>query len=255
MAATMMSNIQGVLGSVVRNLSEENYEQSFAQYRFLVDMARTCSQIPTDLIFDTVWNKISDLQLPSHGNQRIFYPTSPLLLRFASDAESDSVLAPYSAGLRGRLCTSVLRQFYGHGLGVLYLGGSPSTNHLLCANLIAHAVNLGYIEETVIREHILQFLTSTSGPAGYPYQELALLVLFKTAGATFDASADPSVVDRCFELLKGHDLSKYGGGWQQLKVGRLYEANTWLELRQVAGGGIPTTGTWLGGSASVSRTA
>ena len=225
MATTTMSNIEEVLGSLIKNLSEENYKQSFAQYRFLIEIARTCSQIPSDLIFDTIWKQISNRRLPSHSSQYnyILYPTSPLVLRFASDAESDNILAPHSAGLRSRLCTNTLKQFYDHWLGVIYQGCTPSGNYLLDANLIAHAVNLGYIDETVIRRHILQFLTSTPRPTPYHYQEVALFVLFKIAGATFDAYTDSSVVDRCFELLKGYDFSKWDAHWQQLKVGRLYE--------------------------------
>ena len=38
----------------------------------------------------------------------------------------------------------------------------------------------------------------------YDHQADALIILFKLAGATFEAYADPSVVDRCFELLQGH---------------------------------------------------
>ena len=92
MATTTMSNIQEVLGSVIKTLSEENYDKSFAQYRFLFEIARTYSEIPSDLIFDSVWNQIRNRQLPSHNNQYISYLTSPLILRFANDAESDSIL-------------------------------------------------------------------------------------------------------------------------------------------------------------------
>ena len=66
MATTTMSNIQEVLGSVVKNLSKENYDKSFARYRFLFEIAQTYSQIPSDFIFDSVWNQIRNRQLPSH---------------------------------------------------------------------------------------------------------------------------------------------------------------------------------------------
>ena len=225
MAATTMSNIEEVLGSLIKNLSEKNYERSFAQYRFLIEIARTCSQIPSDLILNTIWKQISNRQLPSHSGQYyyILYPTSPLVLRFASDAESDNILAPHTAGLRSCLCTNTLRQFYDHWLGVIYRGCAPSADFLLDANLIAHTVNLGYVDETVIRGHILQFLTRTPPPTPPHFQETALFVLFKIAGATFDAYTDSSVVDRCFELLKGYDFSKWDAHWQQLGVGRLYD--------------------------------
>ena len=54
----------------------------------------------------------------------------------------------------------------------------------------------------MIRDHILQSLISH--PKLYDHQADALIILLKLAGATFAAYADPSVVDRCFELLKHH---------------------------------------------------
>ena len=70
------------------------------------------------------------------------------------------------------------------------------------ANFVAHWVNLGYVEESAIRNHILQALISH--PKLYDHQAGALIILFKLAGATFQKYADPSVVDRCFELLEAH---------------------------------------------------
>ena len=159
LATTTMSSIEGALGSVIVYLSEENYERSLAQYRFLFELVQTYSQIPSDFIYDTIWEQIKNRQLPSHNNCCIFYHTSPLILRFAGDAESDSILASQSAGLRSRLCTSTLREFFDHGLGVLYRGLNAVGGYLLAANLIAHGVNLGYIEETSIRNHTSFSLT------------------------------------------------------------------------------------------------
>ena len=222
MASTTMSNIGGALGSVIRNLSEENYDQSFAQCRLLFDIARTCSQIPSDLIFDTIWKQISNRLLPLQDNQYAFYPASRLVLRFAGDAESDSILAPHTTGLKDRLCTGILRQFFDHGMGVLYRGCASDKCYLLDANLLAHAVNLGYIAETVIREHILQFFIGSPSTES-SYETTVLFVLFGIAGATFDKYTDRPVADRCFELLKGHDVSKWHICWQQLKVGGFHE--------------------------------
>ena len=249
MATTTMSNIQEVLGSVVKNLSDENYDKSFAQYRFLFEIARTYSEIPSDLIFDSVWNQIRNRQLPSHNNWCISYPTSPLMLRFASDAESDSTLASHSAGLRSRLCASILREFFDNGLGVLHRGHNPSSGYLLEVNLIAHSVNLGYIEETAIREHILQFLISgTSPPTIYQYPVFALGVLLKIAGDTFEAYTGSSVVDRCFELLRGYDCGNNVHS-QKLKVGEFYEEYL-VGAKTIVGGGNSTEGKGLGGTAS-----
>jgi hypothetical protein len=79
---------------------------------------------------------------------------------------------------------------------------NASRNFYADANLIAHWANLGLVEENAIRNHILQSLISH--PKLYIHQANALVILFKVAGATFEAYADPSVVDRCFELLKDH---------------------------------------------------
>ena len=69
-------------------------------------------------------------------------------------------------------------------------------------NFIAHWANLGCLEESPIRNHILQSLISH--PTLYSHQANALISLFKFAGATFEKYAGPSVVDRCFELHKSY---------------------------------------------------
>ena len=69
-------------------------------------------------------------------------------------------------------------------------------------NLIVRWANLGCFGETAVRNHILQLLTGHLSPKTYDHQADALVILTKLAGATFEAYADPSVVDRCFELLQ-----------------------------------------------------
>ena len=53
--------------------------------------------------------------------------------------------------------------------------------------------NLGYVEEAAIRDRILQSLISH--PKLYGHQADALTTLFKLMGATFEAYADPSVLN------------------------------------------------------------
>ena len=60
------------------------------------------------------------------------------------------------------------------------------------ANLIAHWAKLGFVEEDVIRNHILQSLISHPRLCGH--QAGALIILLKLAGATFEAYAYPSMV-------------------------------------------------------------
>jgi len=206
-ATIPMEELVRALGSVVGKLSDQNYEQSLASYRFWFETGRSYSQIPSDLIFDSIWHNRPTYAITS----KLIHPAAHLILRFASDAESDHILAAYSAGLQSHLCTRILEGFFSNALEALWLqmnelsSNSAGRNFYADANLIAHGANLGHIEEAAIRNHILQSLTPH--PKLFLYQADALLILFKIAGATFAAYADPSVVDRCFELLKNHPHS------------------------------------------------
>ena len=189
-----MGDIQEALSSVVNNISDENYDQSFAFYRLWFQIAQTYSQNRPDKIFndiyDTIWSKPANL-----------------VLRFASDAESDHILAPYCVRLQSRLCSRILRGFFEDNIPVLrekkgcWSNGS-SSRFPIEVNLVAHLANLGYVEETAIHDHILQSLISH--PELHDHQADALTTLFKVAGATFDEYGDPSVVDRCRKLLRDH---------------------------------------------------
>jgi hypothetical protein len=134
------------------------------------------------------------------------YPTAHLIPRLVGDVESDPKLALHSAGLRSRFCTKILREFFEKDLDIAYANRYLLLESFYMAvNLIAHWANLGYVEEDAIRNHILQSLISHCKL--YDHQAVALIILFKIAGATFGAYADPAVVDRCFELLKCHNYS------------------------------------------------
>jgi len=194
-----MQYIRNALGSVFSRLSDEHYEQSFAFFRLWFGIAQTHSQIPHDLIFDTIYNR----RATGFSHSDSIYPAAYLILRLVSDAESDPILAPHSAGLRSRFCTRVLQEFFDEDLKVVYYDGhGPWNSYYMDVNLIAHCANLGYMEEDTIRSHILQSLISHQRL--YDHQADALIILFKIAGATFGAYADPTVIDRCFELLKKH---------------------------------------------------
>ena len=194
----MKLNIGPVLSRLVSSLSNENYEASLAHCEFWVELGQTYSQIPSYLVFDTVWKHKTTLRPPGG----LIFPTPPLILRFARDAESSHILASHSAGLLSRLYTSILQKFFDTGILATYSSASYTTAHIVDANLIAHCANLGYIEEAAIRHHIFQSIISY--PSLHNHQADALIVLFKLAGATFAAYTDPSVIDRCFDLLRGH---------------------------------------------------
>jgi hypothetical protein len=202
-----MPTISSTLDSVVKEISDENYEESFAFYRFWFDIGRTYPKISSDLVLDTIFK---NRRTGSIGPDRsgLIQPTSPLILRFASDAESDPILAPHNVGLQSRLRMRILREFFDSNLAAICESDemnhwdNASGNFYADANLIAHWANLGFVEEHAIRNHILQSLISH--PKLYIHQANALVILFKVAGATFEAYAGPSVVGRCFELLKDH---------------------------------------------------
>jgi len=201
-----MTNIQAALDSVIAKISDQNYDQSLAFYRFWFEIAQTYSQSPPDQIFNDIYgNRWPGAVDTRHGKH--IHPTAHLILRFASDAESDRILGPYSVGLQSRLSTSVLQEFFENNMENVQCEERNSWGGVTYwfpanANFIAHWANLGYVEKTAIRDHILQSLISH--PKLYKCQADALIILFKLAGATFAEYADPAVVDRCFELLKVH---------------------------------------------------
>ena len=201
-----MEEIDKALGSTVGALSDENYAQSLDFYRFWFDIGQTYYQFPSDQVFNAIWNNRAKGSMIEPGSGKIFHSAAHLILRFASDAESDNLLAPYSAGLQNRLCARSLREFFGNNL--ITARGGWTYEFYADANLIAHWANLGYVEEAAIRNHILQSLIIH--PKLHSHQAFALIVLFKLAGATFEAYVDPSVVDRCFDLLKIHSSSYFG---------------------------------------------
>jgi len=199
--------IKEALGFVVGELSDENYAKTLAFYRFWFETGGAHVEIPSDQIFDAIWDHrggATSCIKPDHG--KIFHASAALIVRFASDAESDHVLAPHSSGVQDRLRARSLQEFFSNNL-VIARYNRGTTNFYADVNLIAHWANLGYVEEAVIRGHILQSLISH--PKLYAHQVFALIILFKLAGATFGAYVDPSVVDLCFEHLKAHSAEYY----------------------------------------------
>ena len=157
---------------------------------------------------DPTLNTILDGRAGGSIDPRTLIPSHTVYHCFTSKAESDHILAPHDAGLQSRLCTKFLQEFFNSNLRYIRnkeqhcWSGESQERFSADANLIAHWANLGYVEETAIRNHILQSLTSHPLEL-YEHQADAFIVLLRVAGATFEAYANPSV-DRCFELLKKH---------------------------------------------------
>ena len=199
-----MRNIQNALGSAVSCLSNERYEQSLDYFRLWFRIGQNYSQNPSDLIFNAIFgNRLKG----SWNGPSVFkgYSIGHLIPRFVGDVESDPIFAPYSVGLRNRFCDRILQEFFDGDLEAIHKRHSwDSKQFYVDANLIAHCANLGYIEEDMIRDYVLQSLISHQKLEDH--QVIALLVLFRIAGATFEAHVDPAVFDRCFQLLKNHSF-------------------------------------------------
>ena len=195
-----MDEIITALNLVAGKLPNEDYAQSLAFFRFWLDVGQTYHQLPPDLIFNAIWNNRTKGSTIYVARGKLINSAAHLTLRFASDIESDHITAPHASGLQSRLCKSALQAFFSNNLSAARDGGLYSL--YIDANIIAHWANLGYVEETAIRNHVLQSLISH--PTLHDHQVHTLLILFRLAGATFEAYAEPAVVDRCFELLKNH---------------------------------------------------
>ena len=226
-AATPMEEIKRALSSVVGQLSDQNYEHSLVFYCLWSDIGQTYPQIPSDQISDAIWNNRGASSINIYNGQFI-HSTAHLITRLASDVEPNHLLAPHSSGLQTRLAMRTLQEFFKNNLNFAS-GYTGTVDFYADANLIAHWANLGYVEGAAIHNHILQSLISH--PKLYDHQADALIILFKLAGATFGAYADPSVVDRCFELLNGHSYTPPYPGFDQRYHGYLRQRR---ELVQVS---------------------
>ena len=193
-----MLRLEDTLRDLAKGLSEENYDKSFAQYRFWLDIGSAYGSI---IIKDQLDGDVATIARPDYLKELI-HPTAHLLIRFIGDVEADHKISRHALGLQRRHCAMVLRQFVQANLALVGQNSAYLTSFLTDVNFIAHWANLGYVEEVVIRDHILQSLISH--PKLDRHQAEALIVLFKLAGATFEAYTDPSVIDHCVELLEGH---------------------------------------------------
>ena len=238
-ATIAMANIGRSLDSVVAKLSDQNYAQSLDFYRLWFDIGQAYNQIPSDRIFDAIWNNRGLGSAINFNDGKLIHSGARLVLRFVSDVESDHILSPHTSGLQSRLCTTSLREFFDANMGAAENSNNNHSSSSIVAsnffaevNLIAHWTNLGHVEEATIRNRILQSLISHQKL--YDHQADALVILFKIAGATFEAYADPSVVDRCFDLLKHHEyFNPYdSGGYNMRRINNYAETRRGpLEVR------------------------
>ena len=204
-----MQNIQKGLGLTITNLSDQNYEKSLTYFRVWSEVGQTHFQLSADQIFDAIYEQ----RASGASYYTSTYPKADLILRLIDHIESDAILALQCAGFRSRFCAKILQNFFGSDMGVVHPNpnyGSIPNDYYPDVNYIAYCANLGYMEEYTIRNHILQSLISHTKM--YEHQVTALAILFKIAGPTFEAYADPVVITRCFEILNGHQYSGWGRG-------------------------------------------
>jgi len=207
------------LTKLLHGLSEKNYDRKFSAYRFWVELGAAHGGVSdhqlynnilsvADTMFDAItlkWKHIADSSPPQYtGEGELIHSNIHLLLRFITDAERDPVLSTYAIGLHDRLCRESLEQFFRHSLDHI-AGGEAPPEFYARVNLIAHWVNLGHVSLEDIRDHILQSLTFLH-PTVRSYQLNSMMILLKIAGATFAAHVDPSVMDRCYDLIKPSNL-------------------------------------------------
>jgi len=208
---------------LLHDISEENYDRTFSAYRFWIKLGAARGSVSNLQLYNDILGDVSTryylITIPfrcvgtiQYNNAtynamsgQLIHSNVHLLLRFITDAEEDPVLSTYAIGLHDRLCHESLEQFFRQSLG---FGPSPDSDQLrefyTRTNLIAHWVNLGYVKLEDVRDHILQSLTLQ--PVVYNHQLDALMILLKISGATFAAYVDPSVMDRCCDLLKPSNL-------------------------------------------------
>jgi len=218
------------LMKLVYNLSEENYDRTFSAYRFWIKLGAARGGVSNDQLYNDILgsvtarhNQITTPQLDYNNSPMVYnnvnqyvprgqliHGGARLLPRFITDAELDPALSTYANGLHDRLCRESLEQLFRQNLDYIPGGWEGPTSEQSCefytrVNLIAHWVNLGYVELEDVRDHILQSLAFQ--PTVHPHQLNSLMILLKISGATFAAYVDPSVMDRCCDLLKPSNLS------------------------------------------------
>ena len=211
---------------LLHSLSEENYSRTFSAYRFWIKLGAAHGGVSNHQLYNDILSSASTrpdlITAPWWEGKTVQYVTTytargqlihsnvHLLLRFVTDAELDSVLSTYAIGLHDRLCRESLEQFFRQILDYIPGKWEGPASERLCefytqVNLIAHWVNLGYVKLEDIRDHILQSLILQ--PIVRSHQLNSLIILLKISGATFAAYVDPSVMDRCCDLLKPSNLN------------------------------------------------
>ena len=195
------SYLSKTLQNLIKNISEQNYDETLAQYRFWLDLGAAHGHIHESQAYNDAW-QITSLNRSVNEGAQLIHPTLDLFFRFVGDME-DKIRSRCASDYHKAHCTKAVASCFEQNLSLVKPGASwQKGQFFLSMNLIARWANLGFVEEAVIRNHILQSLISH--PNLHDHQADALIILFKLAGATFKTYVEPSVFDRSFQLLQGH---------------------------------------------------
>jgi len=169
------------LMKLVHGIHEGNYDRTLSAYRLWIKLGTARGGVSNDQLYNDILGSLTT----GHGrittpqidgwsptihyngvNQcvprgELIHGGARLLPRFITDAELDPALSTYAIGLHDRLCRESLDQFFRQNLDCIPGGWGEITSKQLCefytwVNLVAHWVNLGYVELEDVRDHILQ---------------------------------------------------------------------------------------------------
>ena len=234
-----MSSLQETLC----DLAGKSYDKSSAHYRFWLDLGRTRGSLTVqNQADDDMWRIIR-----TDSSKDLINPTTHIFIRSIEDAEADQKIAGRALGLHRKYCEPTLDRFFEKSLSLVTCWNGDRSSFFTDVNLIAHWINLGYVDEALTRDYVLPSLISH--PGIYVHGMEALIILFKLAGATVEAYVGKSVVDRCFEGLKiQYPCDSMEGKLVQVRA--LRAAKRGHRAQTIYSGGICVTGAWLGGSPS-----
>jgi len=220
------------LYKLLHHISKENYDRTFSAYHFWIGLGAAYGGTLNHQLYDDILSSTKPDLIAIHrgkvtsgkvyhfhefhehpeqftGKGHLIHSDVHQLLRFITDAEPHPILSTHAIGLHDRLCSESLEQFFRKSLDYIPGGWTEPTSEQLHqfytrVNLIAHWVNLGYVKLEDVRDHILQSLVLQ--PAVFDHHLNSLMILLKISGATFAAYVDPSVMNRCCDLLKPDGL-------------------------------------------------
>lgn len=156
-----MSNLHATLCDLAKGLSEDNYDRSLAQYRFWLDIGVAYGHINRGQVNNDARQMImSEPDYSRNDDVRLIHPTAHLFFRFTRDMEDHLISWSASEFHRGNCAGSVASCFEENLALMKRVEGRQLRSFLTQMNFIASWANLGFVEEAVIRNHILQSLIS-----------------------------------------------------------------------------------------------